>query len=182
MAPLARLVAGTQCSKFGARLRNRLRADCAGPRSSASLRLLYQPSRSALHSLAGAWTFVRPLSGRSASGRARPRAPSRRETAPERLGRAPKLVPHFGRPRPLGPSPASAAAVGALTAFGARRSLELIFGSEASKGLGRRAPESGRRSRSRRPVDVLACPRSALGFSERRPFRLIFGMQGSNNY
>ena len=110
MAPLARLVARTQCSKFGARLRNRFRADCAGPRSSASLRLLYQPSRSALHSLAGASTFVRPLSGRSASGRARPRAPSRRETAPERLGRAPKLVPHSGqRPRPLGPSPASAA-------------------------------------------------------------------------
>ena len=45
--------------------------------------------------------------------------------------------------------------VGALTAFGARRSLGLILGPEGSKRLGRRVPESGRRSRSRRPVDVL---------------------------
>ena len=72
--------------------------------------------------------------------------------------------------------------VGALTAFCARRSFGLILGPEGSKGLGRRVPEFGRRTRSRRLVDVLACPRSALDFSERRAFRLIFGRQGSNNY
>ena len=43
-------------------------------------------------------------------------------------------------------------------------------------------PEFRRRMRSRRAVDILACPRRALGFFALRAFRLILVGQGSNNY